>query len=212
MHSGDGAYCRLIYRPASSRAARYVARYASANTVTSGGLVIGLLGAACIAWGSALLGAVLVQAFEVVSCLDGDTARLREEVSAFGAFYDTIVDRVVELAVASCLVVRATGETAAPAAAFAGLAYVATAALLFVTSEKFRSTYGTDYPKTAFESAFAWLTAGSDARLFVLSAGIAVAVVARDWSLIAPLLWGVSAVALVNFAFRMQCIARYRPS
>jgi CDP-diacylglycerol--glycerol-3-phosphate 3-phosphatidyltransferase len=66
----------------------------TANWLTFAGLVGTVLSVAIVLAGQPVLGAVLLAAACSVDALDGSVARLRGSVSAFGAFYDSVTDRV----------------------------------------------------------------------------------------------------------------------
>jgi CDP-diacylglycerol--glycerol-3-phosphate 3-phosphatidyltransferase len=66
--------------------------------VTVAGLLIGLAGAIEIARGSFIAGGVLVIVSGICDTLDGSLARRAGKVSVFGAFIDSTIDRVAEIA------------------------------------------------------------------------------------------------------------------
>jgi CDP-diacylglycerol--glycerol-3-phosphate 3-phosphatidyltransferase len=63
------------------------------------GLVVSIYGAIVIARGSLVLGGVFLLLSGLCDVLDGDLARRRGLVSRFGAFLDSTLDRVSELAI-----------------------------------------------------------------------------------------------------------------
>jgi phosphatidylglycerophosphate synthase len=92
---------RYIYRPTSRRIARVCIRLGiTPNPITTIALFVGLGGASSIATGEymwGVVGAVLVNAFFLLDLVDGDVARLSVNRSAFGAWFDSIVDSVIDV-------------------------------------------------------------------------------------------------------------------
>lgn len=80
--------------------------------VTVAGLVLSLAGACAIARGAFIAGGVLIIVSGVCDTLDGSLARKAGRESVFGAFIDSTIDRVAELACFGALVVyyAARGE------------------------------------------------------------------------------------------------------
>ena len=66
----------------------------TANLLTLAGLALTGVGAYCFARGRFTLGALWAIAGSLADAVDGAVARERGEVSAFGAFFDSTVDRV----------------------------------------------------------------------------------------------------------------------
>lgn len=67
---------------------------ATANWLTFAGVVGTVLGTAVVLSGRAVLGALVLVVACAVDAFDGSVARLRGSSSAFGAFYDSVADRI----------------------------------------------------------------------------------------------------------------------
>ncbi|MGD1048401.1 MAG: CDP-alcohol phosphatidyltransferase family protein [Candidatus Krumholzibacteriaceae bacterium] len=80
------------------------------TAVTVAGLVLSLAGAFAIARGAFIAGGVLVIVSGICDTLDGSLARRTGRESAFGAFIDSTIDRVAELACFGALVVYYAGR------------------------------------------------------------------------------------------------------
>ncbi len=78
--------------------------------VTVAGLVIGLAGAFAVARGAFVPGAVILIAAGLCDTLDGSLARRRGAESRFGAFIDSTIDRISELACFGALVAFYAGH------------------------------------------------------------------------------------------------------
>ncbi|WP_030437868.1 CDP-alcohol phosphatidyltransferase family protein [Actinoplanes subtropicus] len=203
----DGPYNHYLHRPVSARVSPLVAPRMSANAATGWGLLAGLAAAAAAAAGWPIVAAVVITAFSVLSCVDGEVARLRGQTSRLGDFLDTMVDRIVECAFVLALAVdlRRTYPHWGPAA---GLVLLAAVLLLVVSSEKFRSAFGRGYPKRQADGLFCWLTSGSDARFTLLSLGLVIeGVTGRAVVLLAAVLV-VAGVSVLNLLWRLVAVVR----
>jgi hypothetical protein len=103
VKSADGFFTTFFVSPYS----RYVARWAAhrrltPNQITMLSLLVGVLAAAAFALGhrwSLVAGAVLLQVAFMFDCVDGQLARYTRNFSRFGAWLDSILDRIKEYAV-----------------------------------------------------------------------------------------------------------------
>lgn len=196
----DGGYCQAVQRRLSRPLSARLGRWLSPSWVTLADFVVGVLAVALVLTGAYVAAAVAIQAFGVLSCADGEVARMRGQPSRIGDYFDTMVDRVVELAVLAATLVRCltAGPSWLPAAGFALLGGVA---LLMLSSEKYRSVHHEGYPKRDFELPFLWVTSGSDVRLLVVSLLLVVAAF-QPGAL--PLgLAALAAVVHANLAYRL---------
>ncbi|QUQ65402.1 CDP-alcohol phosphatidyltransferase family protein [Kutzneria sp. CA-103260] len=206
--AADGAYCRLVQRRLSGLISPVLARRFGPNMVTTFDLIVGVAAAACILVGQLLAGGLLIQVFGVLSCSDGEVARIRAETSAIGDFYDTMTDRIVEMALIIAIAVRLYSSIGAEAL-WVGLLTLAGALLLAVSSEKFHSAFGVRYLKAHWEKPFIWISAGSDARMLVLTV---ILVMWAAWGpgpalVVAWVLVGAIGLNLVARGYRVKSIA-----
>ena len=82
--------------------------------VTVAGLLMSLAGAVFVARGRMRTGAFVLLAGGLCDVLDGSLARRTGTESAFGAFIDSTIDRVTEIAIFGALVVHFAGAGAGP--------------------------------------------------------------------------------------------------
>lgn len=68
----------------------------SANALTTIGTVATVLGAVAFGMGHMRLGGIIVAVTAIADALDGIVARRTGQVSIFGAFYDSVLDRVAD--------------------------------------------------------------------------------------------------------------------
>ena len=207
----DGAYCYHIQRRVSVWFSVRLAGRVGPNAATGLDLMFGVGAAVLVLLDYWLWGVVLIQAFGIFSCVDGEIARIQGCSSKLGDFLDTLTDRVTELllvgAIGLSLGQRVDVDRAgALAAAFALLGGVF---LLTISSEKFRSTWQISYPKNRLDRLFSLFSAGSDGRLLMLSIGLVVSDLSENGLLLLWLLWALAAAAYVNFLMRIGLIRRH---
>jgi len=98
----DGMVCRAIGRPLSSRISKGLVELpVSPNAVTAASLMIGLAGAALVAFGGYWMmvsGAALVFFSWVLDNCDGEIARVKHEGSRWGAWFDIYADFITNIA------------------------------------------------------------------------------------------------------------------
>ncbi len=89
------------------------------NQVTWGAFLLGLVSAACFAWGDGwrwlIAGALVYHLSFILDCVDGKLARLTGQGSVFGAWLDFVFDRIRVMACAIALMAgqyQRTGDTA----------------------------------------------------------------------------------------------------
>jgi CDP-L-myo-inositol myo-inositolphosphotransferase len=96
----DGVVSRLVNRRISTRISLFIARYASPSpdlvSVIAAALVA--LGGALFASGRPLLGGVVAQLGSIIDGVDGEIARLTGRQSKAGGFFDTMLDRLADIA------------------------------------------------------------------------------------------------------------------
>jgi len=105
--SSDGPIARWLNRPVSQQLSRYFIHWRwSPNHISLLAFIIALLGALCLAqpqyyW--LALGGILVQLASIVDGSDGEVARVQHRSSAYGGWFDALLDRYADIAVLSAL-------------------------------------------------------------------------------------------------------------
>ena len=96
----NGWVSRHLNRRVSEPMARLLARTpATPNQVSVGALLVALGSMAAYIAGVGYLGGILAQVSSIVDGADGDLARLKGMTSAFGGFFDSVLDRYADSAV-----------------------------------------------------------------------------------------------------------------
>ncbi|MBV9484837.1 MAG: CDP-alcohol phosphatidyltransferase family protein [Frankiaceae bacterium] len=123
-------------KPAVTRplmpATRLLARtHLSATTLT----VLGNVGVSAAALtlfplNELLVGAIVCGLFAMIDLLDGPLARLKDEVSLFGAFLDPTLDRVADAAIFGGLAIRSISSNSQPSTAVLALACMASSSVI----------------------------------------------------------------------------------
>lgn len=205
----DGPFCFHVQRRVSSPFSNALAPHINANAATGLNLAMGIAAAGLFLANQWVAAIIMVHVFGVFSCVDGEIARLRGESSQLGDFFDTMTDRVTEAAVILAMTASLQSQLGGPWVWPAGSAMLCAAWLLTVSSEKFRSSYQRGYPKRRVEPFFAWLSAGSDVRLLVLSLAFGLAQLGGDMHVALWCMAALAAVTLTNFLVRMYLVGRH---
>ncbi len=103
--SGDGVVSRHINRRLSRRISRLLALTPlTPNNITVLSFLIGIAGAVLFGFGSyvwTIVAGLLIQLASVVDGCDGEIARLKFRSSRYGAWFDTVLDRYADVAIAA---------------------------------------------------------------------------------------------------------------
>jgi choline kinase/phosphatidylglycerophosphate synthase len=166
----DGPVSRLLNRPLSTRLSMVLAPLRPApDLVSLVAFVLGLAGAALLAVGQGLAGALLVHASSVTDGVDGEVARLQLRGGPRGALLDGMLDRVGDAAVLAGLGLWALSGYAPSGVLVLTLA-ATTGALLTMASKDRGAALGLP---AAPERALGWLLGGRDGRLLLVALGAA---------------------------------------
>jgi choline kinase/phosphatidylglycerophosphate synthase len=164
----DGPVSRLLNRPLSTRISMALAPLRPApDLVSLVAFTLGVAGAALLAAGRGLAGALLVHASSVADGVDGEVARLQLRGGPRGALLDGVLDRVGDAAILAGLGLWALdghdtrGVLVLTVAATAG-------ALLSMASKDRAAALGLP---PAPERALGWLLGGRDGRLLLVAVG-----------------------------------------
>jgi CDP-diacylglycerol---glycerol-3-phosphate 3-phosphatidyltransferase len=106
------------------------------NLLTFFGLLVNFAAAACFAVGNFRTGAIIIFIAGFLDMLDGQVARRQNRVTAFGAFYDSTLDRYADMALYMGLLVYYSVSGRTP---YVVLAAVATAGSVMVSYSRARA-------------------------------------------------------------------------
>ncbi len=194
----DGPVSRFVNRPLSTRISMLVAPLRPApDLVSLVAFALGLAGAALLAAGRGVAGALLVHAASVADGVDGEVARLQLRGGPRGALLDGVLDRVADTAILAGLGVWALeGHGARMVLA---LTVAATAGALLSMASKDRAVALRLPP--APERALGWLLGGRDGRLLLAAVGALLG---------APLaaLTGIAATSAISLSLRVAFLRR----
>ncbi|MFP6858537.1 MAG: CDP-alcohol phosphatidyltransferase family protein [Roseibacillus sp.] len=205
----DGAFCYHIQRRISAWLSIRLARHIGPNAATALDLVIGVAAAMLVLLDAWLVSVVLIQVFGIFSCVDGEIARIQDRSSRVGDFLDTLTDRLVELLVVGAIVFSLSNRVDPVNALSAGFALLGGVFILTICAEKFRSAWQMGYPKRRLERWFCPCSAGSEARLLMLSIGLVVSELTGDGSILLWLLWALAGAVFLNVFVRIGMICRH---
>jgi choline kinase/phosphatidylglycerophosphate synthase len=166
--TADGPVSRLLNRPLSTRISMLLASLRPApDLVSLVAFALGLAGAALLAAGRGVAGALLVHAASVADGVDGEVARLQLRGGPRGALLDGVLDRVGDAAILAGLGLWALDGHDAPGVL--ALTVAATAGALLSMATKDRAA-ALGLP-AAPERALGWLLGGRDGRLLLVAVG-----------------------------------------
>jgi choline kinase/phosphatidylglycerophosphate synthase len=164
----DGPVSRFLNRPLSTRLSMALAPLRlSPDLISLLAFLLAIAGAAMLAAGRGLAGAILVHLASIVDGVDGEVARLQVRASAAGALLDGVLDRLADGAVVAGLSVWALADGAVGPTAVVVLAVVATAGSMLSMATKDRIT-ALALP-AAPERTIGYMLGGRDGRLFAIA-------------------------------------------
>jgi 1L-myo-inositol 1-phosphate cytidylyltransferase / CDP-L-myo-inositol myo-inositolphosphotransferase len=164
----DGPVSRLLNRPLSTRLSMVLAPLRPApDLVSLVAFALGLAGAALLATGRGLAGALLVHAASVADGVDGEVARLQLRGGPRGALLDGVLDRVADAAILAGLGLWALDGHDARGVLTLTVA-ATTGALLSMATKDRAAALGLP---PAPERALGWLLGGRDGRLLLVAVG-----------------------------------------
>jgi len=202
----DSAYCYTIQRRISCHFSIFFMKLGlGPSQATLLDFFFGCLAILSIVFQYYLLGILFIWLFGIWSCVDGEIARLSNRCTPSGDFFDTMTDRVIELAIIIALFysIYVLGNEFNKYLALTFIPYLGGVYLLAVSSEKYRSTVRANYPKKKVESQFCWISSGSDIRLLWLSGVILTFGLLQNQAILVVQIGLLSAIFFVNFAVRM---------
>jgi 1L-myo-inositol 1-phosphate cytidylyltransferase / CDP-L-myo-inositol myo-inositolphosphotransferase len=172
----DGFVARVVNRPLSGRVLtpmllRLWPRV-TANEVSMLGLAVAVVAAGFFLAGWPAAAGAMVALASILDGSDGEIARLKQQRSPFGAYFDAVLDRYADTAMLTAAAVFAWRETSHWAVFAAGVAAAAGNLMVSYTSARSMVDLGYRYRGR-------WLAAGRgrDLRLFILSVAAVVAAV-----------------------------------
>jgi choline kinase/phosphatidylglycerophosphate synthase len=164
----DGPVSRFINRPLSTRISMALAPLRPApDLVSMVAFALGLAGAALLAAGRGVAGALLVHASSVVDGVDGEVARLQLRGGPRGALLDGVLDRVADAAVLGGLGLWALDGHDARGVLVLTVAATVGALLSMATKDRAAALGLPPAP----ERALGWLLGGRDGRLLLVTLG-----------------------------------------
>ena len=202
--ASDGRYCYVVQRRFSLHITKYCVRHGiSANVATGIDMLLAVAAAVVLSQGFYVAGLILIQLFGLWSCVDGEIARLSGSSSKLGDFLDTMTDRSAEFLIFAGVLFSVSQVASTISWALLFFLYIGMVFLITASSEKFRSVYQRNYPKSEHEKLFSWLCAGSDTRFFYLSLALLVCALTGYVAIIEWLMIVLTGLLALNFVFRI---------
>lgn len=188
----------------------------SPNAVTLVATGIGLISAACFAFGSyqaGVIAAVLFQLSAVIDCCDGEVARLTFTESPFGAWLDIALDNVVHMAIfvgiAAGSYMRVMGHEGAWAPLALGAAAVLGNALSFTLVNKAQKIKTASEWKTPVHAAWSdFMLKNIASRDFSVIVLLFAFFDKLEWFLLMAAVGSITFVAVMLWVLRPSAVAR----
>ena len=101
----DGIISRYINRKISTRISKFIIRRfgeVSPNKMTIFSMFVGIVAAIIYLFDQPILAGIMVQFASIIDGVDGEIARALNKESKFGAFLDSLTDRIVDTAILIC--------------------------------------------------------------------------------------------------------------
>jgi phosphatidylglycerophosphate synthase len=161
----DGPVSRWLNRPLSTRLSVFLfkhARWATPNLLTVTSFLLAIAAAFLFVQAQLWVGAFLVHVASVLDGVDGELARLRCDVTAFGSLLDSLLDRLADISL-----VLALGFLLSPSPFHFGLTGLAIFGVVLVS---YVSQLAAQYTDTStLRTVFPWAT--RDVRLLSTTLG-----------------------------------------
>lgn len=203
-------YCYIVQRRISLYISLFCVRKGiTSNAATGIDMLFAILAAWSLSQGHYVLGVILIQIFGLWSCVDGEVARLTKSPSKLGDFYDTMTDRSAEFLIFAGVFYSMLPSAISHSWGTLFFCYIGMVFLITAASEKFRSVYHKNYPKSEHEGVFSWLCAGSDIRFLYLCVAILVYAFTGYAPVIEWLVMALSFLLGINFIFRLWKISTF---
>ncbi len=208
--ASDGMYCYVVQRRISLYISLFCVRKGiTANVATGIDMLFAILAAWSLSQGHHVLGVILIQIFGLWSCVDGEVARLTNLPSKLGDFYDTMTDQSGEFLIFAGVFYSMPPGSINHSWGTLFFCYIGMVFLITASSEKFRSVYHKNYPKSEHEGVFSWLCAGSDTRFLYLCVALLVYAFTGYAPVVEWLVMALSFLLGINFIFRLWKISTF---
>jgi phosphatidylglycerophosphate synthase len=163
----DGIISQLINRKFSRPAARFLASHtrATPNQITIVSFLSGLISGLWFLY-HPLIGGLLAEISSIIDGIDGDLAHLTGQMSSFGGFMDSVLDRYADAVILTGMTYYASAGQSIALSTPIGLAAIVGSFLVSYTRTRARSALG-----ATFKSGVSGYAANRDVRLFLVMIG-----------------------------------------
>ena len=163
----DGIISQLINRKFSRPTARFLADQTrvTPNQITILSFLVGLA-SGLFFLNHALIGGLLAQISSIIDGVDGDLADLSEQISSFGGFLDSVLDRYADAAILIGMTYHVFSKHGILTSILVGLAALAGSFMVSYTRTRAKSDLG-----VVFSSGVSGYAANRDVRLFIVMLG-----------------------------------------
>ncbi|MGI6097415.1 MAG: sugar phosphate nucleotidyltransferase [Dethiobacteria bacterium] len=170
----DGVVSRYLNRRLSLAITSRLSHFGvTPNTISLASFSFCLLSAFLFVRGQNLAAALLAQLASVIDGVDGEIARLKFQESAFGSFFDSILDRYADAiligGISAALLIK--GAASPSAVLLAGFLALTASPFSMLVKEKFVNLTGREYNSFELEGYLSYFPVNRDGRLAIIMLG-----------------------------------------
>lgn len=139
------------------------------NQISLLSFVVGIISGVLFSFGSyplVAIGGLMAQITSVIDGCDGEVARLKHATSKYGAWFDAVLDRVVDVAIITGMTYGCFSATGQPLVWVLGTMALTASLLISYSEARYETAFGRRMP-----SSRAAVPAKRDARLFLVMLG-----------------------------------------
>lgn len=171
--SEEGIISKYINRRFSNKITRFIINSSfTPNQITLFSLMLAILGGALLTYPSytaILMGGILAQFSSIIDGVDGEVARIKLSTSAFGAWFDSILDRYGDIAIIAGASIGVYGVYPNLLIVLIGILALTGSIMSSYSSHTFQTTYGRSFGQEL--GGHFILPSGRDTRLFIIFIG-----------------------------------------
>lgn len=197
---GDGFVSKYINRPVSNQLTKFIIHFwpnCNPNIISIISAFFGIMGSIFFIVSIPLLGGIFIQLSSIIDGSDGEVARANGRTTFFGGFFDSVIDRYVDVFIFVGLIIYSLRVLFIIYAFLLGIITITGAYLISYTAAKAEAREDINFPRTM---------QGRDTRLFIVFlAGICA--IFTDWAIPICLLL-ISILTHVSVIFRINQIRK----
>ena len=173
---GDGLVSKYINRPFSNQLTKFILYFwpnCNPNLISFVSALFGITGSLLFIMNFPLIGGIFIQISSIVDGSDGEVARANGKASFFGGFFDSVMDRYVDMFIFIGLTIYSLKILSITFAFILGIITMTGAYLISYTAAKVETRKDIEFSRTI---------QGRDTRLFIVFL-TGLLVIFSDWAI-----------------------------